>query len=87
MLFRLEIQIAKSPRAFLGFQLIAFERCHHAMRAGELRHDETASALIADQPAKNRIGDTGHRRQHCGGRNAVGSNLEFGWKNGHPKLF
>ena len=87
MLFRLEIQIAKGPRGLLGLERVAFERRHHAVRAGELGHDEAASALIADQPPEHRIGDAGHGRQHGGRRNARPSDMKFAGKTGHPKLF
>ena len=40
------------------------------MGAGELGHDEPATALGADQPAENRIGHPGHGCKHGGGRNA-----------------
>src|SRR5579871_2855435 len=45
MLFRLEIEIAKRPRRLFASCL---QRCDDAVRAGELSHDESAAALVAN---------------------------------------
>ena len=71
MLVGIEIQIAKRSRGLGGLR-----RRDHAVRAGELGHDEPASALGADQAAENRVGHADHGRKH-GRRLDVGaSDLE-----------
>ena len=40
------------------------------MGTGELGHDQSAAALVADQAAEDRVGDSGHGRQHGRGRDA-----------------
>src|SRR5215469_2458428 len=56
------------------------------MGTGELRHDQTTSAQVADKAAENRIRDAGHRRQHSGRRNRDPSDPKFGWKWLHSLL-
>src|SRR5689334_20894279 len=58
MLVAIEGQVALSFPVFLP---------QDAVSRGELGHDEAASAEIADETAKDGIGDTGHGREHGGG--------------------
>jgi hypothetical protein len=55
MLFGSKCQIFQRPGG-----LFLPRRCAYAVRAGEFRHDEAATAQAADEAAKNRVGDTGH---------------------------
>ena len=49
---------------------------HDAVGTGELRHDQPAAALVANQAAENRIGDAGHGREHGRRSDLHGADLE-----------
>ena len=59
MLIRVEIEIAEGAGGLGGAR-----GGDDAVGAGELRHDESAAALGADQAAEHGVGDAGHGRQH-----------------------
>src|ERR1035441_996745 len=46
---------------------------NRAAGRGELGHDEAASAEVANEAAKDGVGDSGHRGQDRGGRDADGA--------------
>ena len=55
MLVFIEMQIALGLLIFLT---------QHAVRRGELCHDQSAAAKVADKAAEDGVGDAGHRREH-----------------------
>src|SRR6266849_5903327 len=54
--------------------------------AGELRHDQAASAKAADDAAKDRIRHAGHGREHGCGANHHVANRKCGREHGWSKL-
>ena len=75
MFIRIEVQIAECARR-PGRFTVGFRGRDYAVRAGELGHDETASALGPDQAAEYRIGHAHHRRQHGRGLDMRASDVE-----------
>ena len=61
----IRVEIADTGRRGVGF--VARADAHDAVGAGELRHDEPAAALGADQAAEDGVSDAGHGRQDRGG--------------------
>jgi len=57
----------------------------HAVRGGELGHQEAAAALVADEAAEDGIGDAGHGRQDGGGLDANVGHVVAGGEEGHQK--
>ena len=73
MLLGVESQVAEASASAWS----RAPRRHHAVRAGEFGHDQTAAALIANQAAENRIGDARHGREHGRRSDLIGADLEL----------
>jgi hypothetical protein len=52
-----------------------------AFGAGELRHEEAAATLCANDAAKERVGDAGHGSKNGGGTDAKITHAVFGGKS------
>ena len=82
MLLRLESQVF----AACGCAFVAPARRAHAVRAGELGHNQPAAAQAADEAPENGIGDARHGRQHGGGSDPTPPICKLDWKSQHGNL-
>src|SRR5665213_260200 len=71
MLVGIEVQVPKRARGSAGLG-----GRENPVRAGEFGHDQTASALGADQTAEHSIGHADHGRKHGRRLDVGGSDLE-----------
>jgi len=75
MLFGFEIEIAE-----VAVVLLRGAGADYAVRAGELRHEQAAAALVADEAPEDGVGDACHGREDGGGGNGDGADLVSGRK-------
>jgi hypothetical protein len=66
--------------ALAASRLLGVAGADHAVRTGELGHEQAESALIANEAPENVIGDTGHGRQDGGGTDGDVTYAVPGWE-------